>query len=468
MLPKTLTIIASLLIIIGAASQNYYVRKTVSQYTGLLTVKIMIAGTGSMYPTFPKGKGKTPQELHDETVATIDVFVYPSGVALNGKRFLGYQLVRGDIVEIQNSKTEQILEEKYGEKGGGFVKRIVGLPSETVEIRDGNVLINDQIIKEPYTALPRSTFGGEFLPDCTKLKIPANKFFVMGDNRKGSGDSRHDIGLVDIQDIHFVLPVNKQTGVWDKNYRDTRSDNQPTAKIKINKQKYLEYINENRRNSGLNELKYNEKLEKSARLRGGNMIKFNDFSFEATRSGYRMTNAMSEAGYWNPITSESFIQGYYEAEELMESNLEQQEWKEFILNKDLDDFGISEVEGEVSGCPTQVIVQHFAGYVPPDYPQDQIDSWRNSLTRLREIQPGWQQLSTEEGFSEFYSKNKSDVDRINQIIARRISNTEAIVKKMETNEWLSPVETGYIKEDESLGVQQSEVADKLNSNNQQE
>jgi len=464
MLPRLVILIASLAILVGASSQNPIVRQTVSQYTGLMTVKIPLSGTGSMYPTFPKGQGKTPQELSEEIVAVIDMYAYPSGFKLSNNRYLYKDIQRGDIVEFQNAKTDEIEQKEFG-KASGFVKRVIGLPGETIEIRDGQVIVNNQIQTEPYTALPRSTFGGQFLPDCTKLTIPDKKYFVMGDNRKGSGDSRHDIGLIDDRDIHYLLPKQKQSGVWDKKFRDTSNDNKPTAKLKMDKQKYLQIVNEKRLAAGQKPLKFNPKLERSAKLRGEAMIKFNDLSFEATRSGYTIKKAIADAGYWNPVLAESFVQGYYEAEELIESTFEQSKTKDFLLNAEFQEIGLSEVEGELNGCPTQIVIQHLAGYVPPNYTKDQVQSWRSGLEKLKEIQPGWRDLSNKEGYSEFYSQHKSEIDRLNEVISIRISNLEVIVKKMEANQWLTDEDEKYIQRDDQLSKEQQELAQKLNQSN---
>lgn len=464
MLARLLVLIASLSLLIGVGSQNPIIRQTASKYTGMVTVKIPLSGTGSMYPTFPKGQGKTPQELSEEVVAVVNMYAYPSGFTMSGSRYLFQPIGRGDIVEFQNIVTDAI-ERKEFNKTSGFVKRVIGLPNDTIEIRDGQVLINGEILTEAYTALPRSTFGGQFLPDCTKLSIPEGKYFVMGDNRKGSGDSRHEVGFVDDKDIHYILPKNNQSGVWDLHFRDTSNDNKPASKIKMNVSRYVELVNERRLAAKLKPLKFNQKLEQSTLLRGRAMLKANDLSFEATKSGYTIKKAVAEAGYWNPILAESFVQGYYEAEELIESTFEQSKSKDFLLNPQFQDIGLSQVEGELNGCPTQIVIQHLAGYVPPDYEKEQVQSWRAGLNKLKEIQPGWRDLANKDDYSLFYSEHKSDVDRINEIIDIRLKNIEKIVIKMESNQWLSTEEENYMTRDEALSNEQRQLSEKLNENN---
>lgn len=67
-----------------------------------------------------------------------------------------------------------------------FIKRIVGLPGETIEIKNGAVLINDEVLPEPY--MPQGA-GKKTLPNL-KIKLAQNEYFVLGDNRSRSSDSR--------------------------------------------------------------------------------------------------------------------------------------------------------------------------------------------------------------------------------------------------------------------------------------
>ena len=319
--------------------------------------------------------------------------------------------------------------------------------------------MNGEPLKEPYTAQPRSTFGETFLSECKKIVVPNDSVFVMGDNRKGSGDSR-EIGFIEMSAINHVLPLKSQTGVLDKAWRDTSKDFDEASKLKLNKDKYLELLNEKRKEAGAKEIKYQPKLEISASKRGETILKFDDFSFEATQSGYTMSKAMRDANYSNIVWGEAPTQGYYEAEELIDNQFQFPESKKFLLDKTYQEVGIAEVEGEINGCPTQVIVQHFAGYIPPNYKKEDIESWREVLNRLKEIQPSWERLKT---YPKFYQENKEDIDQITSIINQRIINIEAVVRRMEANQWLTEEEKKYAENDKALYDQQELLATKINA-----
>ncbi len=67
------------------------------------------------------------------------------------------------------------------------VKRVVGLPGETIDIEDGAVFINGELLKEDYIGEEIQTVDYGFIDNVT---IPQNHYFVMGDNRENSWDSR--------------------------------------------------------------------------------------------------------------------------------------------------------------------------------------------------------------------------------------------------------------------------------------
>ena len=93
---------------------------------------------------------------------------------------------RGEIIVF---KTPPAAQARCG-AGGTFVKRLIGLPGETIEVRlhrgNGYVYINGKELPEPYILNARRDTGPELKPK----RIAPGQFFMMGDNRAQSCDSR--------------------------------------------------------------------------------------------------------------------------------------------------------------------------------------------------------------------------------------------------------------------------------------
>ena len=73
-----------------------------------------------------------------------------------------------------------------------YIKRVIGLPGDTVSITGGKVLVNGAALQEPYIASPPAYQG--------TWEVPENSLFVLGDNRNSSSDS-HSWGMVPLENV---------------------------------------------------------------------------------------------------------------------------------------------------------------------------------------------------------------------------------------------------------------------------
>jgi signal peptidase I len=89
---------------------------------------------------------------------------------------------------------------RYPDSNEYYVKRIVGLPGERVEIRDGQTYIGGEPLAEPYVAHPAESDFGPY-------QVPEGCVFVMGDNRANSHDSRAEGALAKDMIVGRVLAV---------------------------------------------------------------------------------------------------------------------------------------------------------------------------------------------------------------------------------------------------------------------
>lgn len=86
------------------------------------------------------------------------------------------ELQRGDIVLFYYPEDPR----------ASYIKRIIGLPGDEIEISEGRVLLNGKALEEPYVDPANNQSPRSF----RKIKLPNDNFFVMGDNRDNSSDSR--------------------------------------------------------------------------------------------------------------------------------------------------------------------------------------------------------------------------------------------------------------------------------------
>lgn len=90
---------------------------------------------------------------------------------------------RGDIITVNTKGVDAI-------SPNNVIKRVIGLPGEEVEIKDGHVYINGEKLDEPYLKATVITNGDIRHPENLKVKLAENEYYCLGDNRPNSKDSR--------------------------------------------------------------------------------------------------------------------------------------------------------------------------------------------------------------------------------------------------------------------------------------
>ena len=144
----------------------------------------------SMYPTLDGGNGAIIEGNSDKERTNGEVLY------LNKKA----TVKRGDIVVFT---PDWIVDDNTG-KYASLVKRVIALGGDHIQITDGKVYINDELLDEPYIN------SDSVMVDEIDLIVPDGQMFCMGDNRNHSADSRSEkYGMIDKSRIvgRVVLPV---------------------------------------------------------------------------------------------------------------------------------------------------------------------------------------------------------------------------------------------------------------------
>ena len=136
----------------------------------LIIVVFILFGVFAVQPVVVEGTSMLPQ-LHDGERLLVNKLVY-----YKFKSISWGHLERGDIVVFWYPS----------DPDKSYVKRIIGLPGETVEVRNGKVHIDGKELNEPYL----DTIHNQNLRDNVLKTVDEHYYFVMGDNRDNSSDSR--------------------------------------------------------------------------------------------------------------------------------------------------------------------------------------------------------------------------------------------------------------------------------------
>ncbi|MEK7595647.1 MAG: signal peptidase I [Patescibacteria group bacterium] len=411
-------------------------------------IEISLVGTGSMYPTLYWDNKQGGPESKEEAAQENPHRVTP-------KLYLALRLKYKDL-EFEKPKIGFGDLVSFTKNDEHFIKRVIGLPGDEIELIDGYVIRNGHKLKEAYTNKDRSTFGNEGFLECKKTTIPKDMYFVLGDNRKLSLDSRSELGFIAKSEIGFILPFDKQADLKTK-YRFSGVEEDKTLKPTLVASDFVTKANELRLKEGLKPLKLNELLNKSAYLRGDYIITNNNFLSRDQKGNKLFLKEMERSGYSNVLAAEDVIQGYLDSDELLELRLEFKELKELIFSKDYEDIGVATVNKNLNGCPTQIIVLHFGGFIPPVYNKATLESWESAYKSALENSQRWKGLQG----NDFY--NELDLKELITLFEEAVEISKGVLDKIINLEWLTPQDELKIKRYETLISEINKLSEKINN-----
>ncbi len=168
-------------------------KSTLREYFESIVIAVILAlfVRTWIFQAFKIPTGSMEQNLLVGDHLLVNKFIYgPTATWLERRLLPVADIQRGDIVVF-----------KYPEDPErDFIKRVIGLPGETLEVRDKRVYIDGRLLEEPYVFYlePPGTFAAHHETTAVDLRerfgpvtIPPDRYFVMGDNRDNSQDSRY-------------------------------------------------------------------------------------------------------------------------------------------------------------------------------------------------------------------------------------------------------------------------------------
>jgi signal peptidase I len=163
-------------------------KSLVREYSEAIVVAVVLALVirAFLVQAFTIPSGSMMDTLLIGDYILVNKLLYGPEVPLTGVHVPGFRdPARGDIIVF-----------KYpADESRDFIKRIVAVGGETVQVRDNHVYVDGRLLDEPYVrpgsfpAAPSGHCG--YLYGCEPITVPPGSYFVMGDNRDNSQDSRY-------------------------------------------------------------------------------------------------------------------------------------------------------------------------------------------------------------------------------------------------------------------------------------
>jgi signal peptidase I len=176
-----------------AAAAEPRTKSTAREYYEALLIAIIFVNFARIFVfqafKIPSGSMEDNLKIGDHII--VNKFIYgPKSDTPLGRLVPLRDVRRGDIVVFRSPPQPEV----------DFVKRVIGLPGETVSIKDKQVFVDGRPLDEPYVVYDDAQVypAGEFLPEPQRsrdqmapFRVPGGHYWVMGDNRDHSSDSRY-------------------------------------------------------------------------------------------------------------------------------------------------------------------------------------------------------------------------------------------------------------------------------------
>lgn len=338
-----------------------------------------------------------------------------------------YGLKRGDIVSFSNKETNNLF----------YLKRIIGMPEEQISIKNGYYYINGRALEENYTLNQLPTYGNTFLPDCENVSVPEDHYFVSGDNRTVSFDSRA-IGFIHQDDIEGVIKTNTIESFV----------NYPTQKTllqtAINPQVFLEKLNKKRVEQKISQIVTHDTLNDLAKTRALQIKdNFNDWKNKTIP----IDKLLDEQGYRYNLVHEFVTFGYLDEQTIIEQVFNSPIEKDEFLAGQYTEVGIGIEEREFGECKYPIIAIILSWPVVPTYDQEVLESWNQEINANNQALVNLQTLVGSPNIDQEQLRNLISTIAQMQQIAERIYN------KQKNREWLTQKDYNDIKSYDQLSKQ---------------
>lgn len=312
---------------------------------------------------FTAGITDTLTEVHVSGTSMLPTIEDGDVVELHSPKKFG--LGRGDKVSFVNEETN----------GMYYLKRIIGLPGERVSIQNGSVIVNDQALSESYVLNDLPTYGNSFLIDCDVQTVPKDHYFVMGDNRTVSSDSRV-IGFVAADEIDGVIKA--ETEPTFNSAKSTSALMQASFDPLV----FLEKLNAKRADMGEFPLISHQQLQSIAGVRAAQIAgNIDDWKQSLTP----VEDLLEEKGYRYNLAYEFVTFGYVSEDAALEQLFDSQALSDQFLSREVTEIGVGVGTLTNGSCTVPVIVAIATWPPEPTYDVSVVEQWGVNVAALDQL-----------------------------------------------------------------------------------